>query len=207
MHKSPVSPASHMLLSGVHLIPCSAVRKFQSWIKYSIPPPSPFSLPSSTFLSFLGLRFDVKSDSNIYSSVNQRRYSACVFSPHLVHKSDTFFPRRSVKAKKRHHSFLFFYPHFIWKGEMQNAIMRPVAWSRGSAWLTLFVENMISLGLFSQAICVVCVIWSSVSSCFILSALCSVPLCMFLDIQSQEPSVYADFVSARLDCEHVWLGK
>lgn len=147
-----------MPLSGVHLIPCSAVRKFQRWIKYSIPPPSLSALPSSTFLSFLGLLFNVKSDSNIYSSVNQRGCSACFF-PLLVHKSDTF--SRDALSKQRKDTVpFFFYPCFVWKGEMQNAIMRPVAWNGGSAWLTLFVENMISLGLFSQAICVVCVVWS-----------------------------------------------
>lgn len=166
-HQSPVSPAGHMPLSGVHLIPCSAVRKFQRWIKYSMPPPSPSALPSSTFLSFLSLLFDVKSDSNIYTSVNQRRFSACFF-PRLVHKSDTFSRDALSKRRKEPVPFSFFYPRFVWKGEMQNAIMRSVAWNGGSARLTLFVENMISLGLFSQAIYVVCCLVSiSLSSCFI----------------------------------------
>lgn len=172
-HQSPVSPPGHMPLSGVHLIPCSAVRKFQRWIKYSMPPPSPSALPSSTFLCFLGLLFDVKSDSNIYSSVNQRRFSACFFPPSCT-QIWYFFPRRHIKAKKRTCSFLFFYPCLIWKGEMQNVIMRPVAWNGGSAWLTLFVENMISLGLFSQAIyvvCVVCSLFLSLPASFIYSLL------------------------------------
>ncbi len=96
-----------------------------------------------------------------------------VFSPSCA-QIWYFFPRRSIKAKKRTRSFLFFYPRFVWKGEMQNAIMRSVAWNGGSAWLTLFVENMISLGLFSQAIYVVCVVWSlflSLPALFIYSLL------------------------------------
>ncbi len=172
-HQSPVSPAGHMPLSGVHLIPCSTVRKFQRWIKYSMPPPSPSALPSSTFLSFLSLLFDVKSDSNIYSSVNQRRFSACFFP--VLCTNLILFPETLYQSEEKNPFLsLFFYPRFVWKGEMQNAIMRSVAWNGGSAWLTLFVENMISLGLFSQAICVVCVVWSlflSLPALFIYSLL------------------------------------
>lgn len=123
-HQSPVSPGGHMPLSGVHLIPCSAVRKFQRWIKYSIPPPSPSALPSSTFLSFLGLLFDVKSDSNIYSSVNQRRCSACFFPPRLVHKSDTFSRDALSKQRKDTVPFSFFIPSFRlkrWNAKCNNA--------------------------------------------------------------------------------------
>ncbi len=106
-HQSPVSPPGHMPLSGVHLIPCSAVRKFQRWIKYSMPPPSPSALPSSTFMCFLGLLFDVKSDSNIYSSVNQRRFSAC-FSPVLC-TNLILFPEMPYQSKEKNLFLSFFF--------------------------------------------------------------------------------------------------
>ncbi len=182
-HQSPVSPPGHMPLSGVHLIPCSAVRKFQRWIKYSMPPPSPSALPYSTFLCFLGLLFDVKSDSNIYSSVNQKRFSAC-FSPILC-TNLILFPEMPYQSKEKNLFLSLFYSCFIWKGEMQNALMRPVSWNGGSAWLTLFVENMISLWACSHRQSMLCVLFALYFSLFLFYL--SIPFCMFVDIRSQKP--------------------
>ncbi len=78
------------------------------------PPPHPSALPYSTFLCFLSLLFDVKSDSNIYSSVNQRRF-LCLFSPVLC-TNLILFPEMPYQSKEKNLFLSFFLPCFIWKG-------------------------------------------------------------------------------------------
>lgn len=68
------------------------------------------ALPSSTFLSFLGLLFNVKSDSNIYSSVNQRRCSACFFFPPFLCTNLILFPETLCQSKEKT-LFLSFFIH------------------------------------------------------------------------------------------------
>lgn len=156
--QSLVSPAGHMPLSGVHLIPCSAVRKFQRWIKYSIPPPSLSALPSSGFLSFLGLLFNMKSDSNIYSSMNQRRCSAWFFPPSCA-QIWYFSPRHSVKAKKRHCSFPFL-SMFHLKRRNAKCNNASGCMERGECLTDPLCWKHDLFGLVLTGNCVVCVVWS-----------------------------------------------
>lgn len=100
-----------------------------------------------------------------------------------------FFPRRSVKAKKRHCSFLFL---SMFRLKRRNAKCNNASGciERGECSTDPLCgkHDLSGLVLTGNLCCVCCLVSISISSCysFFLFFFCSFPFCMFVDIQSQE---------------------